>query len=33
MDHLIIYGDFNCPFSALASQRAVELVERSRATV
>lgn len=33
MEHLIIYGDFNCPFSALASQRAVELVERSRATV
>ncbi|MBX3315098.1 MAG: DsbA family protein [Acidimicrobiales bacterium] len=33
MDHLIIYGDFNCPFSALASQRAIDLVDRARATV
>jgi hypothetical protein len=31
--HLIIYGDFNCPFSALASARADVLVERRVAEV
>jgi 2-hydroxychromene-2-carboxylate isomerase len=30
---LVIYGDFNCPFSALASARAAELEERGDMTV
>ncbi len=30
---LIIYGDFNCPFSALANYRSRRLVDRGRAEV
>ena len=30
---LLIYGDFNCPFSALASARAAELEQRDEMTV
>jgi predicted DsbA family dithiol-disulfide isomerase len=33
MNELIVYGDFNCPFSALASARAGELEEHGVATV
>jgi predicted DsbA family dithiol-disulfide isomerase len=29
---LVVYGDFNCPFSALASARAAELERRGTAT-
>ena len=31
--HLVIYGDFNCPFSALASARATDLEARGLAEV
>ena len=31
--HLVIYGDFNCPFSALASDRAARLEQTGTATV
>jgi len=31
--HLVIYGDFNCPFSALASERAARVQAARRATV
>lgn len=31
--HLIVYGDFNCPFSALASRRAAVLERRGDATI
>jgi hypothetical protein len=33
MEHFVIYGDFNCPFSALASSRADRLVRAGTATV
>jgi hypothetical protein len=33
MEQLVIYGDFNCPFSALASSRADRLVRAGTATV
>ena len=33
MIELVVYGDFNCPFSALASSRAHELERRGLATV
>jgi hypothetical protein len=33
MEHLVIYGDFNCPFSALASSRADRLERAGTATV
>jgi predicted DsbA family dithiol-disulfide isomerase len=31
--HLVIYGDFNCPFSALASARATDLEARGLAEI
>ena len=33
MIYLVVYGDFNCPFSALASERVDELERRGIATV
>lgn len=33
VEHLVLYGDFNCPFSALASTRAAELERRGRAAI
>ena len=33
MIDLVVYGDFNCPFSALASERVDELERRGIATV
>lgn len=33
MTALVVYGDFNCPFSALASARAEEVERRGAATV
>ena len=33
METLVIYGDFNCPFSALTSLRAAELEQRRLATI
>jgi len=33
VEHLVIYGDFNCPFSALASSRADRLERGGTATV